>query len=106
MELDLVNTLLVIWFLVTFFYLCSWIIGNFYRDKKNVFNNGKMAKFFINISIGYLIFVLLAILFLYFIGQIDLKFIIEALIAMIAIFISLGLFYLSLDPNKRFQRED
>ncbi len=98
---DMAYTFLGIWFLVTFFYMCSWLIGNSNRDPKNVLNNQKMANILIYFTVAFLIFMSIAVFFLFFTGQLDLKFEIEILFGLAAMMGSLALFYLSLNPEKR-----
>ena len=102
MENTLDYVLLVIWFLVTFIYLCTWLIGNRIKEKSSI-NYGEKGRNCIRIAMFLLIFYTIWIIYK-FLTLLNMDFlrssnmddlIISSGFALVALFVSIGTFYLS-----------
>jgi hypothetical protein len=92
--------LLAIWFLITFLYICFWIIGNRIKEKPDLFDYEKNGRFLIRLAIIYLIFGTIYILFLFVTKGLTDEFVIGMNFSIVALFVSIGSFFLSKSQKK------
>jgi hypothetical protein len=95
MEISLIFVLLVIWFLITFLYICFWIIGNRLKEKLDKFDYEKNGRLLIRLSVLYLIFGMIWILFLFITKGLTDEFVIGMNFSIVALFVSIGTFFLT-----------
>ena len=95
MEESLFFVLLVMWFLITFLYICFWIIGNNFKEKLDVFDYEKNGRLLIRLSVVYLIFGTIWILFLFITKGLTDEFVIGMNFSIVALFVSIGTFFLT-----------